>query len=110
VVAGVDVISRQAFWEFQTIDPNTGQPPVNPLIGFLAVSDTLGNGQGYVSYSITPSKDAFTGDSLNARARIVFDQNTPVLTNEWYNNRGCRGARQSPQRPARHPASVPRCI
>jgi hypothetical protein len=85
VVAGVDVISRQAFWEFQTIDPNTGQPPVNPLIGFLAVSDTLGNGQGYVSYSITPSKDAFTGDSLNARARIVFDQNTPVLTNEWYN-------------------------
>jgi hypothetical protein len=85
VVAGVDVISRKAFWDFQTIDPATGQPPLNPLIGFLAVSDSLGNGQGSVNYSITPSKDAFTGDSLNARASIVFDENTPVLTNQWFN-------------------------
>lgn len=85
VVAGVDVSTHLAFWDFQTIDRATGLPPENPLIGFLAISDTLGHGHGFVNYTIQPGGTALTGDSLIAQASIVFDSNTPLKTNRWGN-------------------------
>ena len=87
VVAGVDVVGQVAFWEFQTFDPLTGQPPVDPLIGFLAPSDPLDafRGHGFVNYRITAKPGAFTGDLLAAQASIIFDQNPPVITNTWTN-------------------------
>ena len=85
VVAGVDVSTRLAFWDFQTIDRSTGLPPTDPLLGFLGISDTLGNGKGFVNYTIQPGGLALTGDSLVAQGRIVFDSNTPLLTNRWGN-------------------------
>ncbi|MBF9219603.1 CARDB domain-containing protein [Hymenobacter ruricola] len=85
VVAGVDVSSRLAFWYFQTIDRATGLPPTDSLIGFLGISDTLGQGHGFVNYTIQPGGTALTGDSLVAQGSIVFDSNTPLKTNRWGN-------------------------
>ncbi len=85
VVAGVDVSTRQAFWDFQTIDRATGLPPENPLAGFLPVSDTLGNGHGFVTYAIQAGGTALTGDSLIAQGGIVFDNNSLIKTNRWSN-------------------------
>jgi hypothetical protein len=85
VSAGIDVTSREAFWVFRAIDPATGQPPENPLIGLLPVNDASHRGEGFVNYTIKPIDTAQTGDSLVAKASIVFDNNDPIDTPEFVN-------------------------
>ncbi len=85
VTAGIDIITREAFWIMQTIDPATGLPPANVFLGFLPVNDEEGRGTGFVNYTIKPLASAITCDSINARASIVFDVNEPVETNTWTN-------------------------
>jgi subtilase family serine protease len=85
VIAGVDVLTNTAFWTFKSIDPATGLQPNNPLLGFLAVNDTLGAGQGFVSYTIRPDAASVTGDTIVSRANIVFDINAPIATPEIFN-------------------------
>lgn len=83
--AGVDVIKNELFWTFQTIDPATGLPPSNPLKGYLPINDLFGSGEGYVTYSILPKESVQTGDTVRARASIVFDTNEPIITNRASN-------------------------
>jgi hypothetical protein len=85
VTAGVDIVNREAFWVFQTIDPATGLVPANAFTGFLPVNDSLGSGSGFVTYSIKPLIADVTGDSIKAQASIIFDQNDPIETNTWVN-------------------------
>lgn len=85
VTAGIDIVNREAFWVLQTIDPATGLVPANPFTGLLPVNDEEGKGTGFVTYSIKPIATAQTGDSITAKASIVFDQNDPVETNTWVN-------------------------
>jgi concanavalin A-like lectin/glucanase superfamily protein/HYDIN/CFA65/VesB family protein/CARDB protein/flagellar hook capping protein FlgD len=85
VLAGIDVTQNRAFWTFRSIDPGTGQVPGNPLIGFLAPNDSLGHGEGFVTYTIGPTSTSATGDSVFARAQIVFDRNEPLETEEIFN-------------------------
>lgn len=86
VVAGVDVVNNRAFWSFQSIDPVTGQPPIDPLNGFLPVNDSLvGNGEGFVTFTLTPKPSAQTGDVVSASAGIAFDINEVIHTNTWTN-------------------------
>jgi len=83
--AGVDINTNEAFWVLQTIDPLTGLPPTDPLMGFLAVNDTLGNGEGFVCYTVKPKLTSHTGDTIYAEAEIVFDINEPIMTPEIFN-------------------------
>ncbi|MEO7312472.1 MAG: CARDB domain-containing protein [Chitinophagaceae bacterium] len=85
VTAGVDIVKREAFWVLQTIDPTTGLVPANPFTGLLPVNDADGRGTGFVTYSIKPISTAQTGDSISAKADVIFDQNDPVETNTWVN-------------------------
>ncbi len=85
VTAGIDISTNEAFWVFQTIDPKTGLPPTNPLLGFLEVNDSLGSGEGFVNYSVKPSLSSNPGDSILAEADIVFDINEPIITPEIFN-------------------------
>jgi hypothetical protein len=85
VTAGLDIVNREVFWILQSIDPNTGLAPYNPFSGLLAVNDSLGNGEGFVSYSILVANTAVTPDSISATAEIVFDINDPIITNTWVN-------------------------
>ncbi len=85
VTAGVDIVRREAFWIFQTIDPATGLPPTNVFLGLLPVNDSLERGHGFVKYSIKPLAADVTGDSVTVKAAIVFDENEPVETNTWTN-------------------------
>jgi hypothetical protein len=86
VVAGIDINDNKAFWSFQTIDPQTGLPPIDPQIGFLPVNDSLiGNGEGFVTFSVTPKTTATTGDIVSAEADIIFDANEAINTNTWTN-------------------------
>ena len=80
VLAGIDVTKGQIFWTLTTIDPNTGAPPSDPLLGFLPPNNDNGVGDGFVQYSIKPSTTATTGTRLDARATIVFDTEAPIDT------------------------------
>ena len=63
-----------------TIDPETGELPENPLIGFLPPNKENGIGDGFVNYTINPSKTVKTGDVIDAKAAIVFDTEAPINT------------------------------
>jgi hypothetical protein len=84
------VTTQEAFWIFQSIDPATGQEPLDALLGFLPVKDTTNKngvdslpskGEGFVTFSIKPSFTAQSNDTTTAQAGIVFDFNAPVMTN-----------------------------
>lgn len=86
VVAGIDVVHNEAFWIFQTIDPQTGLPPLGANEGFLPINDSTHRGEGYVTFSIVPNTElCHTGDTITATASIVFDVNNAIATNTWVN-------------------------
>ncbi|MEZ4699151.1 MAG: CARDB domain-containing protein [Rhodothermales bacterium] len=85
VNAGIDIEQNRAFWVIRSIDPATGGAPSNPLAGFLPVNDSLGAGEGFVSYSVRPDREAVTGDRIDALAQIVFDANAPIETPPIFN-------------------------
>jgi hypothetical protein len=78
--AGIDVTSRTAFWDLVSVDPATGQLPSHPYTGFLAVNDSLGSGEGFVTFSVRPRAGTETGDEVVALASIVFDRNEAIET------------------------------
>ncbi len=87
VTAGYDVINTEAFWEFQSIDPVTLLPPTNPLVGFLLLQDSTkpSSGHGLVNFSIKPKVNAVTLDTIVANAKIIFDSNDTIPTNNYKN-------------------------
>jgi hypothetical protein len=84
VTAGIDVVKRQVFWNFRSIDPTTGDTPLNPRAGFLAVDDGSGRGVGVCEFGAmtTGASHAY---AIGESASVVFDQNAPVATNTWMN-------------------------
>ena len=85
VVAGIDIVSNEVFWIFQSIDPATGLPPQGTQEGFLPVNDENHSGEGFVSFTIKPKTNCITGDIITATASIVFDINEAIPTNVWHN-------------------------
>ncbi len=80
VTATIDVRTGIATWTFTTIDPTTGEEPIDPTIGFLEPDNAAGAGEGFVTYTITPDSTATTGDIVNAVATVVFDTQAPLNT------------------------------
>jgi hypothetical protein len=85
VTAGIDVTKREVFWIFESKDPLTGLPPSNTNHGFLPVNDSTKKGEGFVSYIIKAANNTQTGDSIKAKASIVFDINEPIETPSVFN-------------------------
>ncbi|MBE9168127.1 tandem-95 repeat protein [Pleurocapsales cyanobacterium LEGE 06147] len=85
VFAGIDIATGEAFWEFRSIDPTTGEQPSDPLLGFLPPNLTKPEGDGFVSYSIRLLDDIATGDVIDAEATIIFDINEPIDTPAIFN-------------------------
>ena len=84
-VASIDVATSEAFWEFTSIAPETGEVPEDALTGFLPPNLTSPEGEGFVKYSVRPKTTAVTGDVIDAEARIVFDINEPIDTPPIFN-------------------------
>ncbi|MEI6415857.1 MAG: putative Ig domain-containing protein, partial [Pseudomonadota bacterium] len=80
VVAGVDVATHEAYWSFTTIDPNTGEIPEDPTIGFLPPDVDGIVGQAYANYTINANADAPTGTVIDAKATIIFTTQEPIDT------------------------------
>jgi hypothetical protein len=80
LIAGVDIVNRQAFWTLTTIDPATGDVPQNALIGFLPPDNNPPEGEGYVTCTIIPLAGVTNGTPVAAKATIVFDNQPPMDT------------------------------
>jgi hypothetical protein len=72
-------------WTFDSLDPSTGQPPTNPLIGFLPPNVISPQGDGQVLFSASPKNGLSTGQQINNSASVVFDANSAVVTPAWGN-------------------------
>ncbi len=85
VFAGVDVINQTVTYTFTAIDPETGEVPSNPFIGFLPVNNEEHIGEGFISYTVKLNDDIATGTQVKAKAKIVFDYNEAIDTPEIFN-------------------------
>jgi hypothetical protein len=80
VNAKLNRITRMLTLTFTSIDPSTGLPPFNPLVGFLPA----GAGANF-SFSVTPSSGLPTGAQVSEQATVVFDGQAPMSTAVWTN-------------------------
>jgi len=85
---GMNPLTGRLRWTLRTLDPETGELPVDPLAGFLPPNDATGRGEGHVSFTIRPRADAPVGTSLTNSAGIVFDTNEAIETNQVRNTLG----------------------
>ncbi len=83
--AGIDLAKNEAFWILKSIDPNTGQIPTDPLLGFLLVNDSLHHGEGFINFTIKPKPTLSSGERIHAQASIVFDVNETINTPDIFN-------------------------
>lgn len=83
--ANLDLEKGEVTWEFFSLDPETGDFPFNPFLGFLPPNTDGIIGQGFVTYTIRPKPGIAQGDIINAEARIFFDYNEPIDTPRIFN-------------------------
>lgn len=80
IEAGINAATGEIFWQFVAIDPETGDLPENPFVGFLPPNVNGPESEGFVTYTVRPKTTVATGDRVDAIASIVFDVNEAILT------------------------------
>jgi len=85
ITGQLDPVTRVITWTLRTLDPTTGDLPIDALAGFLPPNDETGRGEGHVTFSIMPNADIPLGTQITNKANIVFDTNEPIITNEVRN-------------------------
>ena len=85
VVAIMKPDSGQVSWSLTTIDPLTGQPPVDPAVGFLPPNVVSPQGAGGVGYSISVRADLPSGSVIANQPSITFDREEANLAEPWTN-------------------------
>ncbi len=85
VTATINELTGVATWTFTTIDPTTGQIPLNPTVGLLPANISNGIGEGFASYTIMAKQSDATGTVVAAQAAVTFDTQPPLSTGTIYN-------------------------
>jgi len=70
---------------FSSRDPITGAPPDDPLLGFLPPDVLHPEGEGTISFAVTPLSTLPSGTNVENGARVVFDANPYIDTPIWSN-------------------------
>ena len=83
--ADVDTTSGLVLVDLASLDPDTGLPPEDPLLGFLPPNIAPPDGEGSVAYSVGLVGGLPTGTMVANRAEIRFDTNPPITTATWTN-------------------------
>jgi hypothetical protein len=78
--ASLELNSNTLTWRFTSINPDTGEPPDDPLAGFLPPS-----AEGSVFFNVMPKSGLPNGTEFRNKATIVFDVNPAMDTPEWIN-------------------------
>ncbi len=67
---------------YTSLDPLTGQAPAGVFDGFLyAESTSVTGSEGFVQYTVQPKANLSTGTTISQQASVVFDINSPIVTN-----------------------------
>ncbi len=85
VTATIDERTGIATWIFTTIDPATGEIPLDPTVGFLPPDNASGAGEGFVSYTVMANQSDPTGTVISAQATVTFDTQPPLNTPQIFN-------------------------
>ena len=85
VNASFDTETRVAYWQFITLDPGTMELTEDPDGGFLPPNNASPEGEGSVSYNIQLLDNSPNNTEIKAKAKIFFDLNEPIETNEYIN-------------------------
>jgi hypothetical protein len=85
IMANLNLNTGLMTWRFSSLDPVTGNPPEDPLLGFLPPNKVPPEGEGNVVFTVTPKKGLSTGTEIRNQARILFDTNAPIDTPQWFN-------------------------
>ncbi|HEY6196500.1 MAG TPA: IPT/TIG domain-containing protein [Candidatus Eisenbacteria bacterium] len=85
VSATLDRLTGVLSWYFASIDPATGQPPADPLAGFLPPNRVPPEGEGSVLFTVSPRSELTNGAEIGNHAAIKFDDNLPQNTPQWLN-------------------------
>jgi len=72
-------------WTFTSLDPETMEPTLDPLAGFLPPNEESPEGEGLVSYFVSLNEDTPSNTEFGNSARIIFDENDPIDTPVWSN-------------------------
>ncbi len=80
IEASFDRATGEVVVLFQSIDPASGQTPLDPFAGFLPVDDVTQRGEGLVSMIVRPKAALPHGTEIRNQATIVFDANAPIQT------------------------------
>lgn len=72
-------------WRFTSVDPQTGRLTDDPFVGILAPNTNPPAGEAMVFFTVTPRSPLNTGTVVTNQATIVFDQNSPIMTQVWTN-------------------------
>ncbi|MFT3681502.1 MAG: M43 family zinc metalloprotease [Ferruginibacter sp.] len=83
--AKLDTVNGILTWRFLSLDPQTRELLADPLDGFLPPNITSPQGEGFVSYSISPKAGLPHGTAIKNMATIYFDNNAPITTNVFLN-------------------------
>jgi hypothetical protein len=71
-------------WNLQALDPDTLEPPADPSEGFLPPNQHSPEGEGAVSFSVSPTS-LTSGATIANQAAIQFDSNPLIETPTWTN-------------------------
>ncbi len=85
ITGALDAQTGRVTWRLASLDPATGQPPTDPLAGFLPPNLNAPEGEGGVTFTVMPKGGLATGVEVRNSASIVFDANAPIVTPEWFN-------------------------
>jgi hypothetical protein len=79
VSAGVEAEAGIATWLIQAIDPDSGEVLRDPARGLLLPGNNgTSEATGFVSYTIAAADTARTGATIEASARVFFDDAPPI--------------------------------
>jgi len=85
LIAQLNKAEGIANWTLRSFDPSTMDLPEDPLAGFLPPNNANHDGEGYVSFNIALKNNLSDKTSIKNKASIVFDNNSPIITNEYSN-------------------------
>lgn len=85
VSGSLDTIKGIVSWEFLSLNPTTLYLEEDPFVGFLPPNKKSPEGEGFVSFSVGLKKELGTNSVIKNRAEIIFDQNKPIITNQYIN-------------------------
>lgn len=85
VSGSLDSINGIVSWEFRSLNPTTLYLEEDPYVGFLPPNKKSPEGEGFVSFSVGLKKELATNSVITNRAEIIFDQNKPIITNQYSN-------------------------